>query len=230
MLRASIDILMERDALRNGKNIVGDKSPSSLFDGDSIRMAWCLYPDAHVIAILRDGRDTIVSHLLQTYMDSEHVLKWREKRIRNSFRRNPFPFYEGKRSLFTSNDLRNRAEGWVRNVLETERVGRELFGNRYLQIKYEDLLSRPKELMDTTWNFLGAQPAAPGLVDEIEREVQYNPDAPRQLELLPALEHSKYKGGPGIWRELMTVQDRNVVKEIAGQTLIDYGYEKDLEW
>jgi hypothetical protein len=109
-------------------------------------------------------------------------------------------------------------------------VGRKLYGKRYLQVTYEELLNRPVEIMQRIWTFLGAQPAAPELTVKLKDEIHYNPDAPRQLELLPALEHSKYKGGPGIWRELMTARDRMIFKEIAGQTLIDYGFESTLDW
>jgi len=38
------------------------------------------------------------------------------------------------------------------------------------------------------------------------------------------------KGQRGTWQELFTPRDRQIFKEIAGQTLIQWGYEKDLDW
>jgi hypothetical protein len=38
------------------------------------------------------------------------------------------------------------------------------------------------------------------------------------------------KGKPGGWQEHFTVKNKQVFKEIAGDLLIQMGYEKDLDW
>ena len=46
ILRAVADFIMERDAARQGKSIVGDKSPSSTIHGQAVRDLHAVYPDA----------------------------------------------------------------------------------------------------------------------------------------------------------------------------------------
>jgi hypothetical protein len=38
VLRAAADFILEREARQVGKRIVGDKSPSSLLDGQAVRL------------------------------------------------------------------------------------------------------------------------------------------------------------------------------------------------
>jgi hypothetical protein len=38
------------------------------------------------------------------------------------------------------------------------------------------------------------------------------------------------KGQRGNWRNILTARDREVFKEIAAQTLIDWQYEVDTNW
>ena len=65
VLRAAADYILDREARREGKRIVGDKSPSSLLDGEAVSLMHKVYPDAYLIYIVRDGRDTAISHRFQ---------------------------------------------------------------------------------------------------------------------------------------------------------------------
>src|SRR5574339_121005 len=69
VLRASADFIMERDAARLGKRIVGDKSPSSTIHGQAVRDAYAVYPDAKLIYIVRDGRDVLVSERFRNFVE-----------------------------------------------------------------------------------------------------------------------------------------------------------------
>ncbi len=57
-----------------------------------------------------------------------------------------------------------------------------------------------------------------------------NPDADWQKEKRGDLAKNISKGQAGSWRELFTAADKALFKSIAGQTLIDWGYEQDLNW
>src|SRR6266498_3211393 len=46
VLRATADFIMERDAAKAGKRIVGDKSPSSTIHRQAVRDLHAIYPDA----------------------------------------------------------------------------------------------------------------------------------------------------------------------------------------
>ena len=49
------------------------------------------------------------------------------------------------------------AKGWATNLKETEEEARRLFGDRYIGVRYEDLLSQPFEDMRKLWKFLGVK-------------------------------------------------------------------------
>ena len=47
--------------------------------------------------------------------------------------------------LLGEKNLLQAAQGWVHNVVETDRAARELLGERYCALRYEDLLQEPLE-------------------------------------------------------------------------------------
>jgi hypothetical protein len=221
---------MEREARRVGKRIIGDKSPNTLYDGEAVRMMSTIYPDAKLIVIIRDGRDTILSHLIQEFIDHPERLSRAQKKIKKDFERQPERFYDRTQSLFTPQDLSRRAKAWAKNVLETQQQGKESFEDQFVQVKYEELLMRPNEVLQELWTFLGAGEPTQGAVEQIRAEIESNPDAPRQLEILPSLAGLRRKGGPGLWQELFTDRDREIFKSSAGKVLIRLGYENDMDW
>jgi len=227
-LRAMADYILERDARREGKSIVGDKSPNVLLNGQAVREMHTFYPDARLIYIVRDGRDTLVSHRFQNFISASHNLPASDLALRDSFAKDPAPFMSGERSIFTRKAIWQMAEGWVKNVTETDQIGRELYDSRYHVLKYEDLLKSPYATIAGVWQFLGADPA--GLEQEVAREMQRNPDADYQRKAAGDLVKNLERGKRGSWRELFTQRDKEIFKEIAGEALVAWGYEKDLEW
>jgi len=55
VMRASSDFILEREARRLGKSVVGDKSPNNQLKGKSVSLLHGIYPDAKLIFIVRDG-------------------------------------------------------------------------------------------------------------------------------------------------------------------------------
>jgi len=227
-LRAMADFILERDARQEGKTIVGDKSPNVILNGKAVSEMHTFYPDGRLIYIVRDGRDTLVSHLFQNFINAAHYLPKNQLALRDEFARNPEPFMRGEKSIFTEETIRRMASGWVKNVRETDRLGREIYQDRYHALRYEDMLRAPHETMQQVWAFLGATPM--DLTDEVSAEMTQNPDAAYQKEVANDLVKNLDKGKRGSWRELFTERDKRIFKEIAGETLIAWCYEKDREW
>jgi hypothetical protein len=230
VLRVTADFILERDARLVDKHIVGDKSPSSLLHGDAVYLMHKVFPEARLIYIVRDGRDAVVSHRFQSFIDASQHLNKEDLSICEAFQRNPKPFLQGKQSIFTPSGFRRSVEGWVKNVTETEQLGKELYDEHYVSLRYEDLLLRPFEEMSRLWRFLGADLDYPELRESVGEEFQQNPDADWQREKAGDLIEPLKKGKAGSWQDLFTSVERKVFKKIAGQTLIDWGYEKDLDW
>ncbi len=230
VLRAAADFIMEREAKRYGKNIVGDKSPNSLLEDESVRLLNKIYPEAQLIVIVRDGRDMAVSHRFQSFIDASQHLSSEDLRIRDDFSRDASPFLSGQRSIFTDKAIRAAAAGWARNVTGTDKIARELYRERYLHLRYEDLLERPQAELDRVWTFLGVDSKDKSLTRAIKTELENNPDADWQKQKAGELVEPLEKGKQGSWRIMFTDHDRQIFKELAGQSLIDWGYEQSLNW
>jgi hypothetical protein len=224
VMRVVADYILERDARLEGKRIVGDKSPSSLLDGEAVRLLNNVYPDARLIYIIRDGRDTIISHRFQTFIDSPQHLSPQDLKIRSDFTKQPGTFLNGKRSIFSGQGLRRAAQGWQRNVCETDHLGKSLFGERYITLRYEDLLEQPWGELVRLWLFLGAAPPEADLKSVLAAELVQNPDAEWQQQKAREIAQPLQKGKRGGWREIMTEADRQVFEAIAGETLQVWGY------
>lgn len=229
VLRAAADFIMERDAARQGKRIVGDKSPSSKIHGQAVRDAYAVYPDAKLVYIVRDGRDVLISERFRNFVEESKFLSAEDKRIVEDLRRDSVPFTNGTRSIFTGTFIRRAAAGWVRNLRETEEEGRQLFGGHYFGMRYEDLLARPFDEMQKLWRFLGVE-AVPSLEKAIVEEMSSNPDEEWQAQRNEGIASFLPKGQAGNWQRLFTAQDKTLFKEVAGEMLIHWRYEEGTRW
>lgn len=229
VLRAAADFIMERDAAREGKRIVGDKSPSSTIHGQAVRDMHSLYPDAKLVYIVRDGRDVLISERFRNLVEESKFLKAEDKRIIDELRKDQTPFTNGSRSIFTENVIRRVAKGWVRNVQETEDEGDRLFGESYYSLRYEDLLAHPFDEMQKLWSFLGVH-VDQSLEKRILDEMSSNPDEEWQAKRNEEIASLLPKGHAGNWQRLFTPHDKALFKEVAGEMLVKWQYEKDLNW
>lgn len=230
VLRSAADFIMERDAARAGKMIVGDKSPSSTIHGQAVRDMHAVYPDGKLVYIVRDGRDVLVSERFRNFVEESKFLTPEDHRIIEGLRKDPSQFSNGSRSIFTETFIRRVAGGWVKNLQETEEEGRRLFNDAYFGMRYEDLLSMPFDEMSKLWKFLGVKKVAKSLDQILRNEMASNPDEEWQAQRNEGIASFLPKGQAGNWRRLFTDHDRAVFKEIAGAMLKKWRYEVDLDW
>ena len=230
VLRASADFIMERDAAREGKMIVGDKSPSSVIHGQVVRDMHSLYPDAKIVNIVRDGRDVLISERFRNFVEESKFLTGEDKRIIADLRVDPAPFSDGRRSIFTETFIRNIASRWVNDLVETDAEAQRLYSNQYHSLRYEDLLENPFEELKKLWRFLGVKEISDVLNDEIKSEMGSNPDEEWQAKRNEGIASFLPKGQAGNWQRLFTEKDKSVFKDVAGEMLVKWQYEKDLNW
>jgi hypothetical protein len=230
VLRVAADFIMERDAARAGKSIVGDKSPSSTIHGQAVRDMHAVYPDAKLVYLVRDGRDVLISERFRNFVEESKFLSTEDKRILADLRTDPAPFSDGRRSIFTETFIRRVAKGWVANLTETEDEGRRLFGENYFGLRYEDLLATPFDEMTKLWKFLGAKKVSKSLAKDIQTEMASNPDEEWQAQRNGDISSFLPKGQAGNWTRLFTAQDKAIFKEVAGGMLFKWVYEKNNDW
>jgi hypothetical protein len=230
VLRAAADFIMERDAVREGKIIVGDKSPSSVIHGQVVRDMHSLYPDAKLVNILRDGRDVLISERFRNFVEESRFLTAEDKRILADLQTDPAPFSDGLRSIFTETFIRDIASRWVKDLTEIDAEAQRLYGQAYHSLRYEDLLENPFVEMTKLWKFLGVKKISKTLEKAIKAEMSSNPDEEWQAQRNEGIASFLPKGQAGNWQRLFTARDKAVFKEVAGEMLVRWGYEKDLNW
>ncbi len=229
VLRAAADFIMEREAARLGKSIVGDKSPTSTLHGAAVRQMHAIYPDARLIYIVRDGRDVLISERFRNFVEESRFLTAEDRRILADLRADPTPFRDGRRSIFTEAFIRNIARRWVDDLSEIESEARRLYGEAFFTLRYEDLLARPFDEMSRLWHFLGVEASA-ALESAVRAEMTSNPDEEWQERRNQDIASFLPKGQAGNWQRLFTARDRAVFKEVAGEVLMRWGYERLGGW
>lgn len=230
VLRASADFIMERDAAREGKRIVGDKSPSSTIHGQAVRDMHAIYPDAKLVCIVRDGRDVLISERFRNFVEESKFLSAEDKRILSDLRADSVPFTDGRRSIFTESFVRRVAKGWATNLQETDDEARKLYGKNYFSMRYEDLLKDPFKEMSRLWKFLGVKTINKSLERKIKAEMESNPDEEWQAKRDEGIASFLPKGQAGNWQRLFSARDKFVFKEVAGEMLVKRKYVRDMNW
>ncbi len=230
VLRAAAEYIMEREAAALGKRIVGDKSSSSTIHGQAVRDLHQLFPEARLVYIVRDGRDVLISERFRNFVEESRYLGAEDRRIMDDLRSNPASYGQAGRSILTETMIRRVARGWAQNALETDGEGKRLFGKRYFALRYEDMLRDPFTCMNRLWKFLGARIVGKGMPARIARELKSNPDEAWQAERGHELAAFLTKGQAGNWERWFTPRDKGLFREIAGETLVRWGYEKSGDW
>lgn len=232
VMRAAADFIMERDAVRQGRasaSIVGDKSPSSTIHGQVVRDTHAVYPDAKLIYIVRDGRDVLISERFRNFVEDSKFLTNEDRRIIEDLKRDQTPFTDGRRSIFTDTFIREIGQRWADDLTEIDSEAKRLYPGSYYSLRYEDLLAHPFAEMQKLWAFLGVSADA-ALEMDVKKEMGQNLDEEWQSRRAGDIASFLPKGKAGNWRNIFTAHDRQVFKEVAGQVLVKWGYEKSTDW
>jgi LPS sulfotransferase NodH len=228
VMRAVADFILERDARRNGKRVVGDKSPTSTLHGQVVRDMHAIYADASIVYIVRDGRDVLVSQRFRNFVEEKNLTA-EDRQVVEAMRRDRNQFTNGSRSIFTEAFIRRHAQSWVSDLTEIEAEGRRLYGRQYISLRYEDLLRKPFDVMCKLWQFLGVD-ANDDLEALVAAAMGSNPDEEWQAQRDESIASFLPKGQAGNWRLLFNPRDKAIFKEIAGDSLVNWGYETDFNW
>lgn len=231
IVRASIDALMRRRLTESGKRVLGDRTPHHISHLEEIH---ALYPNAKIVHAIRDGRDTSISGMHSFWHAAEdrggHVrLSPEEIEIRDAYLNDREGMLASGRSIFTEERIRQRSRNWNRIVRQGRERGRELFGDNYTELFYEEHLHRPHEALKELFGFLKADTSP----EIIERVVEANTFKKLSEGRSSGDESSGEffrKGISGDWRGVFNERDKKIFKEEAGELLVELGYEEDPSW
>lgn len=153
-----------------------------------------VFPNAYIVHLVRDGRDVALSYM--TNIDNELL--------------------PGPETIIQA------AKYWKIRVSAGKKLGKELFNDRYIEIRYEDLLNCPEDLLKSLCgklniefdpNMLNYQQSAKKIYfDELTHH--------RNLQKEILSDNTKK------WKTKMSNSDKYIFHKISGNLLIDLGYEK----
>jgi hypothetical protein len=232
LTRLATNYFLTQKLAKGSKRIVGDKSP--FVNTEILKETGEIYPEAKVIHIIRDGRDIAVSMVHHRWNRAKgeggiYELRPEELERREAYREDPEGLLKTGKGLFTGQTLRGMAAGWKDQIARSRDDGRSLLHDNYTEVKYEDLLERPEEESRRILEFLGAD-AGEKTARECVRAASFENWTKGRTRGEEDPSSFFRKGVAGDWREVFTEEDKQVFKEVAGELLIELGYEKDDNW
>jgi len=127
-----------------------------------------------------------------------------------------------------SRSLRYWSSQWATGVAAARAAGARL-GDRYFEIRYEQLVGDPKGTLQEVCAFIGE--------DFVDEQLAYQDAVAAYRDVLPAHHHNLLKPPtPGLrdWRSRWTPRQRAAVEAIAGPVLDQLGYPRSMappgEW
>ena len=172
-------------------------------------------PGMASILVYRDPRDMIISHIFYaTEMHPEHGMH--EYYLKNTE---------------TMEERINAAIGGVSEEgAQLKSVKERYLGYKgwfeqpeVLCIRFEDLVLNQENTLDNLLNYLEEK----GFQSKVSRESAIKTVA---SSIAPKRSGTFRRGKPGNWREYFTSANIDYFKNVAGDLLIQLGYEKDLSW
>lgn len=162
-----------------------------------VRAAAILFPQARFIHVIRDGRNVALSM------------------------RRASETWDPTMGVGLSMEF--RAEAWRRQV-ENIRAHREFLGERYLEIRYEQMQADPLTAMRTLFDF-SQIPYDDELLEQIRAKTELS-------SYDEAVHRSGFRGGgrAGGWREAFSTRDAIGFHRAAGDLLVELGYESGRRW
>ena len=192
--------------------VIGEKTTVYLLT--KIELFHALFPDAAgVIHIVRDGRDAMVSDLFQHFALGTWTMLPDQEHLRRS-RRFHLEGQGDEVALFSEPVLRCLANQWALSMRGADRAG-ALFGDRFIELRYERLLEEPGEIA-RVFELLGVCQDNP-VVERCIEQNTFEAHSGGRIAGESDPEHHARKGIAGDWRTYFRQEDERVFAEVVGQ-------------
>lgn len=226
--RAMVASIMESRAATSGKNprVIGDKTTVA-YAVEPARLH-AAFPDARLIQIIRDGRDVATSYAFHVLRHGDFAqFKPETREYLTALAGQRLRGEPGDLPLFCHETIQFFARLWCRCV-QGRTAGRALFGDRAMEIRYEDLLAEPGRVAGV-FEFLGVS-THPAVVERCIAANSFEALSKGRKRGEADISSHFRKGEAGDWVNHFTPHDRKVFAQVAGAQLIELGYEPDGAW
>ena len=156
---------------QRGLTRFGDASPDLTYCAEALINA---FPDAMIIQVVRDGRDTVADMLAD-----QLAMSWFRPSVVNIETEFPNPFYgvedESDRLLWPSlSDAGKCAMRWRGAIRMAARLRQSLPDGQLKTLRYEDMARNPGTTAATLTDFVGSKVAAPVTPNQKRAKIEQN--------------------------------------------------------
>ena len=183
---------------QRGLNRFGDASPDLTYCAEALVAA---FPDAQIVQVVRDGRDTVADMLTD-----QIAMSWFRPSMANVDTEFPNPFYgvedETDRLMWPGLSPAARcALRWRGAIRLAARLRKAMPDDQLKTLRYEDMAKNPGGTATALTNFTGVTIAAP-----------------------TTAEHRRPKNEPSGWRRELSMTQLAEIEKVAGEELRRLGY------
>jgi hypothetical protein len=161
-----------------------------------------IFPESPLIHVIRDGRDVVCSLLTMNWV-------------------NP----QTGRPIEYTRDARKAAEYWVSAVQTGRKAARDpSLGPRYMELRYEDIVGQPERTLRELFGFI-EEPWDPAVLEFHQKERSLAGESSAAQVSKPL-----YGASVGRWKEDLNPADKQALKDVAGDLLVELAYAADHDW
>ncbi len=175
-----------------------------------------------VVLMMRDPRDQLISRVFHIRRDENHI--WHEQLKESSLDEAIELCIEGREGLPGTRTMVELTQSWFNSEIET------------IVVRYEKLIFDPEIQFRSVLEYLKMN-LSDGLISAIIKRNQFERlstgrkiwDKSRRRGQADPSSHFR-KGIVGDWKNYLNESQKNLFKEVAGDKLIELGYENDQNW
>jgi hypothetical protein len=156
-----------------------------------------LIPQSRFIHIIRDGREVAVSMISAN-----------------------------RRLGFGAGEVRGASTEWHRNITHARRAGAALGPERYMEVRYEDLMDHTATELEKIFKFTGL-PLSEDEADRIAREYSIER---KQVSSGDAHLNALRRTPGAIWKARLSLEERWTMAHMVGHMLLELGYAGTSDW
>ena len=199
MMRTFIELRLRAiaDPAKPGLRFLGEKDPEHAMHFANLGK---LFPEAKFIHILRDGRGVFVSAW-------HHNVRSKDVNLER---------------LGFDDFLQITAREWADRVRRAREAGKQL-GDRYFEVRYEDLAAEPATWMKRALDFLGAE-SSPETVEACVQAASFEKLSQGRKPGEEDKASFFRKGVPDDWRNHLSPAQIQLFIALSGSLLSDLGY------
>lgn len=208
------------------KKILVDKITPYLNTSDTvIQQINSHFPKSKIVYLVRDGRDVLTSG----------VFHWFNKQANNSTLSD---FEVERRKVFLENENSTlkrffqdkEIEQWANEWLQPLKTIKKAKENHDVKVVfYEAMLANPRKVVESVFEFLSIKISAAKLDKCIEAGSFNKMSQGRNRGEAKQDAHVR-KGVSGDWKNYFTLEDCLLFNKIAGDYLVEFGYEENTKW